>query len=162
MIDFGSLFSPFIPPGAPTSAPASPGDGENPWQTTDLVANTNPSTQRSFPEDEASIGQVEATATVSSSDSVVGPFSSNGASSSSTAPSVPAPQHQHQTKPQQQPQPQQRHRTINSMNLNPTTPAMVVKPVDEHRKLLKSTGPILNYVFDSHPPYYKSNYYNTR
>lgn len=48
------------------------------------------------------------------------------------------------------------------MNLNPTTPAMVVKPVDEHRKLLKSTGPILNYVFDSHPPYYKSNYYNNR
>ncbi|XP_050097492.1 uncharacterized protein LOC126578693 [Anopheles aquasalis] len=62
---------------------------------------------------------------------------------------------------QQQPQ-QQRHRTINSMNLNPTTPAMVVKPVGEHRKLLKSTGPILNYVFDHHPPYYKSNYYNAR
>uniref|UniRef100_A0A182R938 Ig-like domain-containing protein n=1 Tax=Anopheles funestus TaxID=62324 RepID=A0A182R938_ANOFN len=56
----------------------------------------------------------------------------------------------------------QRHRTINSMNLNPTTPAMVVKPVGEHRKLLKSTGPILNYVFDHHPPYYKSTYYNTR
>ncbi|XP_058121936.1 uncharacterized protein LOC131285104 [Anopheles ziemanni] len=56
----------------------------------------------------------------------------------------------------------QRHRTINSMNLNPTTPAMVVKPVGEHRKLLKSTGPILNYVFDHHPPYYKSNYYNAR
>uniref|UniRef100_A0A182M052 Ig-like domain-containing protein n=1 Tax=Anopheles culicifacies TaxID=139723 RepID=A0A182M052_9DIPT len=47
------------------------------------------------------------------------------------------------------------------MNLNPTTPAMVVKPVGEHRKLLKSTGPILNYVFDHHPPYYKSTYYNT-
>ncbi|XP_035794510.1 uncharacterized protein LOC118467779 [Anopheles albimanus] len=59
-------------------------------------------------------------------------------------------------------QQQQRHRTINSMNLNPTTPAMVVKPVGEHRKLLKSTGPILNYVFDHHPPYYKSNYYNAR
>ncbi|XP_058065626.1 uncharacterized protein LOC131215256 [Anopheles bellator] len=56
----------------------------------------------------------------------------------------------------------QRQRTINSMNLNPTTPAMVVKPVGEHRKLLKSTGPILNYVFDHHPPYYKSNYYNAR
>ncbi|XP_053679093.1 uncharacterized protein LOC128730042 [Anopheles nili] len=56
----------------------------------------------------------------------------------------------------------QRHRTINSMNLNPTTPAMVVKPIGEHRKLLKSTGPILNYVFDHHPPYYKSHYYNTR
>ncbi|KFB38240.1 Dwil\GK12675-PA-like protein [Anopheles sinensis] len=56
----------------------------------------------------------------------------------------------------------QKHRTINSMNLNPTTPAMVVKPVGEHRKLLKSTGPILNYVFDHHPPYYKSNYYNAR
>uniref|UniRef100_A0A182NDQ6 Ig-like domain-containing protein n=1 Tax=Anopheles dirus TaxID=7168 RepID=A0A182NDQ6_9DIPT len=39
---------------------------------------------------------------------------------------------------------------------------MVVKPVGEHRKLLKSTGPILNYVFDHHPPYYKSTYYNTR
>lgn len=56
----------------------------------------------------------------------------------------------------------QRHRTINSMNLNPTTPSMVVKPVGELRKLLKSTGPILNYVFDHHPPYYKSTYYNTR
>ncbi|XP_055589947.1 uncharacterized protein LOC129742128 [Uranotaenia lowii] len=88
--------------------------------------------------------------------------------------SVPTPQHHQQAQPsvavasspppqqQHQQQQQQKHRTINSMNLNPTTPAMLVKPVDEHRKLLKSTGPILNYVFDSHPPYYKSSYYNTR
>ncbi|XP_055620203.1 uncharacterized protein LOC129764761 [Toxorhynchites rutilus septentrionalis] len=149
--------------GSPTSAPPSPADdGENPWHTPDLAANTNPSTQRSFPEDEGSNSRVD-DETVTSSSSDTGGLSVSSGSASSTPPSVPSPQHQHQTKPQQQQQPQQqRHRTINSMNLNPTTPAMVVKPVDEHRKLLKSTGPILNYVFDSHPPYYKSNYYNTR
>ncbi|XP_039441218.2 uncharacterized protein LOC120421974 [Culex pipiens pallens] len=130
--------------------------------------DTNPSTQRSLAagQDNDAGDVLDTTATVSSASFLPTTTTTETSSSSSSgggstmAPSVPAPQHQHQSQPQ--PQQQQKHRTINSMNLNPTTPAMVVKPVDEHRKLLKSTGPILNYVFDSHPPYYKSNYYNNR
>ncbi|XP_021705720.1 uncharacterized protein LOC110677949 isoform X2 [Aedes aegypti] len=157
-----------------SGSPMSPmlSDSDNPLHTTDSEMNTNPSTQRSLRPHGSTLVVAVVTSTV--------PTSQTGASlqsdlqhgnldddqSSAEQPqSVPTAQHQHQ-QPQSEkvapPSPQQRHRTINSMNLNPTTPAMVVKPVDEHRKLLKSTGPILNYVFDSHPPYYKSNYYNTR
>ncbi|XP_065084007.1 uncharacterized protein LOC135706325 [Ochlerotatus camptorhynchus] len=151
-------------------------DNDNPLHTTDLEMNTNPSTQRSL-RPQGSI--TSAAPTVPTSQTSPSPNNhqndedDEGAEDEHHAgtrlpPSVPAPQHQHQPQLEKVPPPsppaqqQQRHRTINSMNLNPTTPAMVVKPVDEHRKLLKSTGPILNYVFDSHPPYYKSNYYNTR
>nr|XP_029731196.1 uncharacterized protein LOC115267843 [Aedes albopictus] len=143
-------------------------DSDNPLHTTDFDANTNPSTQRSLrPHGSTTVVPVTASTVPTSHTSSPAPQQPD------LPPSVPAPLHQHQpaaaTQSQSEKGPpssssaqQQRHRTINSMNLNPTTPAMVVKPVDEHRKLLKSTGPILNYVFDSHPPYYKSNYYNTR
>lgn len=143
-------------------------DSDNPLHTTDFDANTNPSTQRSLrPHGSTTVVPVTVSTVPTSHTSSPAPQQPD------LHPSVPAPLHQHQpaaaTQSQSEKGPppsssaqQQRHRTINSMNLNPTTPAMVVKPVDEHRKLLKSTGPILNYVFDSHPPYYKSNYYNTR
>lgn len=148
-----------FPPG---QQPPQSGDDHHP-----VDGDTNPSTQRSLAagQDNDAGDVLDSTATVSSASFLPTTTETSSSSSSSggstMAPSVPAPQHQHQSQPQPQQQ-QQKHRTINSMNLNPTTPAMVVKPVDEHRKLLKSTGPILNYVFDSHPPYYKSNYYNNR
>ncbi|XP_062711856.1 uncharacterized protein LOC109399616 [Aedes albopictus] len=152
--------------GSPMSSTLS--DSDNPLHTTDFDANTNPSTQRSLrPHGSTTVVPVTVSTVPTSHTSSPAPQQPD------LHPSVPAPLHQHQppaaTQSQSEKGPpplssaqQQRHRTINSMNLNPTTPAMVVKPVDEHRKLLKSTGPILNYVFDSHPPYYKSNYYNTR
>ncbi|XP_055535002.1 uncharacterized protein LOC129724286 [Wyeomyia smithii] len=153
--------------------PMSPShrDSDNPWHTTDSEMSANPSTtQRSL----TATGQDESgnTGRMMSRASTVPSSVGNGGGNislslvgstmlllPSSVPAMPGSQPQLPQLPQQQ---QQRHRTINSMNLNPTTPAMVVKPVNEHRKLLKSTGPILNYVFDSHPPYYKSTYYNTR
>ncbi|XP_058832915.1 uncharacterized protein LOC131690863 [Topomyia yanbarensis] len=164
--------------------PMSPSlsDSENPSYTADLEMNTNPSTtQRNL----SAVAAAEAAAlnedeTTGRMNPTVPSMAANGGNVSLSLidntmlllPSgVPVPQQQQQSQPQFQPLPQQqqqqqqqqqRHRTINSMNLNPTTPAMLVKPVNEHRKLLKSTGPILNYVFDSHPPYYKSTYYNVR
>ncbi|XP_058466554.1 uncharacterized protein LOC131439492 [Malaya genurostris] len=157
----------------PPAMSSSLGDIESPSHTTDLVMNTNPSpTQRSLSLATAVItGENEIANRINPT--VPGPVGNSGNISLSLIDStvlllpsgVPALQQQNQPQSplqSQQQQQQQRHRTINSMNLNPTTPAMLVKPVNEHRKLLKSTGPILNYVFDSHPPYYKSTYYNAR
>jgi hypothetical protein len=44
---------------------------------------------------------------------------------------------------------QSKGRVINSMNLNPTNPAVVVKPYEDRKQLMKSDGPILNYIFNS-------------
>ncbi|XP_062563038.1 uncharacterized protein LOC134226335 [Armigeres subalbatus] len=149
--------------GSPVSPTLS--DSDNPLHTTDLEMNTNPSTQRSLrPHGPVTEATPSAASTGSQQTSSPPRLPDDAEVVHNHEVGLPAPLPQHQPQPAEKtPPPQlQRHRTINSMNLNPTTPAMVVKPVDEHRKLLKSTGPILNYVFDSHPPYYKSNYYNTR